>query len=169
MKEQVDVFPDPSVATDVTVVVPLGNVDPDAGVDTMVAGPHRSVAVTLKLTTAEHWPVVFETVMFAGQVMLGAWVSRTVTVKLHVAFGGFPFEAVQFTVVVPTGKVFGDVIVAAPTLHTMVGEGVPVPVTLNATDAEQRPESLLTDMFAGHVMVGATASAARFRPITSGS
>ena len=65
-------MPDASVAVDVTVVVPLGNVDPDAGVETIIVGPQRSVAVTMKLTTAEHWPVVFETVMFAGQVMMGA-------------------------------------------------------------------------------------------------
>ena len=71
VKEQVDVFPDASVAIDVTVVVPLGNVDPEAGLDTTVADPQRSVAVTLKLTTAEHWPVVLERVMLAGQVMLG--------------------------------------------------------------------------------------------------
>ena len=71
VKEQVDVFPDASVATDVTVVVPLGKVEPEAGVETTVADPHRSVAVTLKLTTAEHCPVVLDTVMLAGQVMLG--------------------------------------------------------------------------------------------------
>ena len=95
--------------------------------------------------------------------------SRTVTVKLQVAFGGFPLEAVQFTVVVPSGKMFGDVIVVAPTLHTIVGEGVPVAVTVNATEAEHSPGSLLTEMFAGHVIDGATASGARFRPITMGS
>ena len=114
----------------------MRNVDPDAGLETTVALPQTSVAVTVKLTTAEHCPVVLGTVIFAGQVMLGGWVSKTVTVKLQVALGGFPLEAVQVTVVVPTGKVFGEVIVVAPILHVMVGAGVPVPVTLNETEAE---------------------------------
>ena len=38
--------------------------------------------------------------MFAGQVIVGGWVSWTVTVKLEVA----PEVVVMFTVVVPTGK-----------------------------------------------------------------
>ena len=55
VKEQLSLFPDPSVATDWTVVVPLRNVDPDAGVETTVTPGQLSVAVTVKLTTAEHW------------------------------------------------------------------------------------------------------------------
>jgi hypothetical protein len=46
------------------------------------------------------------------------------------------FVAVQLTVVVPTSKVCGEVITVDPILHSMVGSGVPVAVTLNATGAE---------------------------------
>jgi hypothetical protein len=38
--------------------------------------------------------------MFAGQVILGGWVSTTVTVKLQLG----PAVELQVTVVVPTGK-----------------------------------------------------------------
>ncbi len=44
---------------------------------------------------------MFETVIFAGQVIAGAWVSCTVTVKEHIIA---PIVDVQLTVVVPTGK-----------------------------------------------------------------
>ena len=59
------------------------------------------------------------TVIFAGQTIAGACVSLTVTVKVHVAFGllGDVSEAVQVTVVVPTGKklpVFGEHDTVAP-------------------------------------------------------
>jgi hypothetical protein len=43
--------------------------------------------------------------MSAGQVIgAGGSLSITVTMKLHVASGGTPFDAVQVTVEVPTGK-----------------------------------------------------------------
>jgi len=77
-------------------------------------------------------------VMFAGQPLgnTGAWLSFTVTVKLHIASGATPFEAVQLTVVVPTGNVFGDVITVLPTLQVTVGAGMPVDPTVKLTDAE---------------------------------
>lgn len=42
-----DVFPEESVAIAVTVVVPLGKVDPDGGVATTVTPGQLSVAVTV--------------------------------------------------------------------------------------------------------------------------
>ncbi len=59
VNEQVDVLPDASVAVLVTVVVPFGNVEPDAGLETTVTPGQLSVAVTLKFTTAEHFPGSF--------------------------------------------------------------------------------------------------------------
>jgi hypothetical protein len=45
------------------------------------------------------------TLISAGQgPITGGWLSMTVTVKLHVASGGTPFDAVQVTVDIPTGK-----------------------------------------------------------------
>ena len=44
-------------------------------------------------------------VTFAGHVIVGACVSFTVTVKLHVAVFEAASVAVQVTVVVPTGNV----------------------------------------------------------------
>ena len=54
VNEQLSLLPAASVATDLTVVVPLGNVEPDAGVETTVTPGQLSLAVTVKLTTAEH-------------------------------------------------------------------------------------------------------------------
>lgn len=59
--------------------------------------------------------------MFVGQVLsVGACVSCTVTVKLHVEFGlsGLASLAVQVTVVIPTGKL-------APEAGKHVTVGVP--------------------------------------------
>lgn len=74
--------------------------------------------------------------------------SVTVTVKLQLAE---PSElvAVQVTVVIPTGK-------AKPEggVQVTVGVGHPVEVVLKVTVAVHCPASVLTEMFAGQVMVG---------------
>ena len=96
-----------SVAVHVTVVVPIANVDPDAGRHETVA-PQLSVAVgTVKFTTrpAEVSAVVW---MFAGQESAGACVSLTVTLKLHTPVFDAASVAVQVTVVIPTAKVDPD-------------------------------------------------------------
>ena len=54
VKEQLAVLPEASVAVPVTVVVPFGKVEPEAGLATTVTPGQLSAAVTLKLTTAEH-------------------------------------------------------------------------------------------------------------------
>jgi hypothetical protein len=107
VKEQVAVLPEPSVAVAVTVVVPFGKVEPDGGLDTTTTPGQLSVEPTLKLTTAEQRPGSVETVMLAGQLMAGASVSLTVTVKLQEELEGTTETAAlsaQVTVVVPTGK-----------------------------------------------------------------
>ena len=61
-----------SVAVLVTVVTPTGKAEPLAGTLTrLVTEPHRSLAVTLKVTLLAHEPEAALTVMFAGQVMVG--------------------------------------------------------------------------------------------------
>lgn len=120
----VAVWPDVSVAVLVTVVVPLGNTEPDGGRLTTVTPGQLSVAVTVNVVNAEHRFGSVDLVIFAGQVIVGACVSFTVTVKLHDAvFGGVAESlTVQVTVVTPFGK-------APPEggLHT----GVPTPGQLS--------------------------------------
>jgi hypothetical protein len=101
VKEQEFVFPAASVAVQVTVVVPAGNVEP--------VPAHSSVAVgVVYATTAEHSPAGASTLTLPGQVTVGAVESVTVTWKLHVAVCPTPSVAVQVTVVTPTGKVDPD-------------------------------------------------------------
>ena len=68
----VEEFPQASVATEVTVVTPIGKVLPDAGVEiTFGMIVQLSVAVTVKLTTLLHSPLR----IFAEHVITGACVS----------------------------------------------------------------------------------------------
>jgi hypothetical protein len=71
VNEQLSSLPAASVATLLTVVTPLGNVDPDAGVETIDRPGQLSVAATVKLTAVLHWPGSVFCVIFAGQVILG--------------------------------------------------------------------------------------------------
>ena len=64
-----------------------------------------SVAVAVKLTAAPQVPFAATVVMLLGQVMTGACVSFTVTVKEQVAVLPFTSVALATTVVVPTLKV----------------------------------------------------------------
>jgi len=79
------VLPDASVAVQLTVLVPFGKVEPLNGVQTTLTPAQLSLAVAVKAATCEHWPGAVLVTMLAGQVMLGALVSRTATVKLHPA------------------------------------------------------------------------------------
>ena len=82
---RVPVLPAASVAVQVTVVVPSGNVAPEAGAHAAATAPlTRSVAVTVNGTTAPADEVASRTIG-AGTEIDGAVVSRTVTVKAPVA------------------------------------------------------------------------------------
>ena len=100
LKVQLFVFPAASVAVAVTVVVPTGKAEPDAGLLTIVGAPQLSLPETVKFTTAEQVPTGALTVISAGQEMLGSSSSVTLTVKLQLG----PAELVQVTVVSPTPK-----------------------------------------------------------------
>src|ERR1043165_2924474 len=81
---QVLLLPAVSTATFVTVVVPTGNEDPLAGVLFWLATlPQLSEAVTLNVTLLAHAPAAALTVMFVGQLIVGACLSSTVTVNEH--------------------------------------------------------------------------------------
>src|SRR6267143_1762085 len=87
LKLQVAMLPDASVAVQVTVVVPTGKHDPDAGLHTLVtpgqlslAAGGAKVAVTHELLTAAALAVTF-----GGQVIVGGWVSLTLMVKVQIS------------------------------------------------------------------------------------
>ena len=113
-------LPPPGVVQ-VTVVVPTGKKDPEAGVH--ITAPQAGGAVALKGTVAPHWPAVLLAMMLAGQVIGHA---STVTVNMQSASGlsGLASVAVQVTVVVPTGKQVPEggaqVTVALPQLSVAV-------------------------------------------------
>ena len=71
VKLHVDELPHASKAVLVTVVIPIGKVLPDAGLEMIMTAPQLSVAVTLKSTTLLHAPLL----IFDGHVITGAWVS----------------------------------------------------------------------------------------------
>src|SRR5215510_2940883 len=131
-----------SVAVQVTIVVPVGKVDPDGGLQATVTPGQLSVAAGVgnvtTLPVANGQDAAAVPVTFAGQppVNTGGWLSFTLTVKLHIASGCTPFVAVQLTVVMPTGNVLGEVITVLPTLQVTIGAGIPVDPTVNDTDAE---------------------------------
>lgn len=83
-KEQLEVLPDGSVAIEVTVVLPIGKNDPEAGVVVNIT-EQLSVAITLKLKIVPQVPTGAFTEILAGQVMTGDWLSVTTTLKEHVA------------------------------------------------------------------------------------
>jgi len=94
------VLPWLSVAVQVTLVAPTGNVDPEAGLQSGVIEPStRSVADSVNVTTAPGEPLAC-TVMAEGTVTLGALVSWTVAWKEPVAVLPWLSVAEQLTVVV---------------------------------------------------------------------
>ena len=104
VKVQEAVFPDASVAVQVTVVVPTGRIEPLGGLQTEVTPGQLSDTVGAgKVTVAllEIGQVCAATaVTLAGQVIVGGCVSFMVTVNEQLG----PAVVVQVTVVVPTGK-----------------------------------------------------------------
>ena len=96
-----------AVTVKVFVVVPTGKLLPLAkpAVCAVVAPEQLSVPTgALYVTVAAHCPEAALALMFAGQVMLGGWLSATVTVKLQLAVWLLAAVTVKVFVVVPTGK-----------------------------------------------------------------
>src|SRR5207249_7579096 len=154
VKLQVALLPWPSLALQVTVVGPMAKLPPLAGVQVTVAVPQLSVAVTAKVTLLTQVPPEVLTLILAGQVMTGASLSLTVTVKLQVALLPWPSLALQFTVVGPRAKLLPlagmQVTVAVPQLS--------VAVTAKVTLLAQVPPEVLTVMLPGHVITGSSVS-----------
>ena len=72
VNEQPFVLPAPSVATQVTLLVPTAKVDPLGGAQTTVTFVQLSAAVAVQVTLLLlHWPGSFDATIGAGQVMEG--------------------------------------------------------------------------------------------------
>src|SRR2546425_131346 len=98
-------LPCASVALQVTVVAPKGNVDPLAGVQLVATLPSSvSVADAVKVNAAPG-ALVASTVAFAGTVTTGPVVSVTVTVNDAALWLPCASVALQVTVVGPNGNV----------------------------------------------------------------
>src|SRR6516164_5874306 len=87
------------------MVVPMKKVLPLGGILTTVTPLQLSPAVTENVTLLLlHWPGSAATTMFPGQLMVGASVSCTVTVKVQELVLPLLSVAKLVTVVMPTGK-----------------------------------------------------------------
>jgi hypothetical protein len=103
------VLPDESVAEQLTVVVPRGKVEPEAGVHVTVTAPSTSsVAVAVYVTTAPD-ELVASTVMLDGRERVGAVVSATALDTFTVIWALdsvlTPLVAVALNVWLPSDKV----------------------------------------------------------------
>jgi hypothetical protein len=86
VKVHVLVLPLESIAVFVTVVTPGGKVEPLAGTLTrLVTLPQASVAVTVKVTLLVHPPAAAATTTLGGQEIVGALLSKIITVKEQLA------------------------------------------------------------------------------------
>nr|WP_238145304.1 hypothetical protein [Antricoccus suffuscus] len=147
-------FPAASVAVHDTGVVPIGNVDPDAGEQLGTTTPSTaSFAVALNDTTAPDTDVA-GTLIFAGKLRIGAVVSATVTKKLPVCVLLAASVAVHDTVVVPTGNVDPD---AGEQVGTTTPSTASFAVALNDTTAPDT-DVAGTVIFAGRLRVGGVVS-----------
>jgi len=108
VKEFTPVLPWPSLAEQVTVVVPIANVVPEAGLQLTETVPAQtSLALAVKLTVAPAAPVA-SAVIGKGTVTTGAAVSWTVTLKEFMPVLPLPSLAEQVTVVVPSAKLLPE-------------------------------------------------------------
>src|ERR1041384_5602192 len=80
VKVQFELLPLASVAVHTTLVVPLAKLEPDAGTHRIEPPGQLSVSVARKLTLLAHWPGAVLTVIGPGQLIVGGWLSVTVTV-----------------------------------------------------------------------------------------
>jgi hypothetical protein len=97
-----------SVAVQLTVVIPFGNVEPDGGLQLAVADGQLSLAEAEKVMAAEQRFGSVALAILEVQMTVGLWVSLTVTANEQETL--LPLESVaeQVTVVTPLGKVDPD-------------------------------------------------------------
>src|SRR6266446_6923999 len=118
---------------------------------TTVLTPQLSPLIGVPSTTlvALHWPRSALTVTAAGQLMLGAWLSTTITCWVQLPELPCTSVTVQTTALVPTG--YGSL----PSLTTVLTPQLSfvLPGTPSATPlALHKPESALTATVAGQLI-----------------
>src|SRR6266478_3330727 len=148
---QVAVLPWESVAVQITVLVPTGNIAGALLVTVTTPQLSDTVGVLSVTLVAPHRPGEATTVTRAGQVIEGGWLSVTITSCGQVAVLPWESVAVQVTVLVPTGNIAGALLVmlaTAPQLSETVGV---LSVTLVAP---HRPGEATTVTSAGQVIEG---------------
>ena len=148
----VAVSPALSVTVQITVVVPSGKTV--GALFVTEATPQLSfVTGTPRFTEVAVHPEFVKTEIAAGQVMVGGKLSETVTVWLQVAVKPELSVTVQITVVVPSGKAVGALLVTEATPQLSFVTGTP-----RFTEVAEHPEFVKTETAAGQVMVGGTLS-----------
>src|SRR3989442_1269158 len=123
-----------------TVLVPTGK--SEGALLVTVTGPQLSATVGVPKETlvAPHRPAEALTVTRAGQEIVGSCVSLTITVCGHVALLPWLSVTVQVTVLVPTGKSEGGLLVTVNGPQLSATVGVPR-VTLGAEERRAGTES----------------------------
>jgi hypothetical protein len=130
INEQVAVLPEPSVTKKAFEVTPLGKLLPLASpaVWFSVAPAQLSLKFTEYVTIAAHWPGSLLTTTLAGQLIVGASVSFTVTVNEQVAVLPEPSVTTKAFAVTPLGKLLP---LASPAVWFSVD---PVQLSLKLTE-----------------------------------
>ena len=143
-------FPQWSVAAQLTVVVPTGNAVPDGGTQLTVGAPSQaSPTVGAKFTTLLHSPRV----TLPGQAIVGGVVSTTLMVWLQLAWLPQWSVAVQVRV---TLKFCGHDPGVLTSLKVTVGFGSQASDTVGGEKLGVSGHSIVE--FPAHVMVGAVVS-----------
>jgi hypothetical protein len=144
VKEHAVWLPPASRAVQVTVVVPTGKNDPDAGRHETVVPGQLSIGVgVVYVTFAPHWSGAFGTIAFGGHWIVGGCASATVTVNEQLS----PPTSVQVTVVTPIWNVEpgGGTQATGPQLPVVVG-------SVYFTTAPHVPGSFTTETSGGHTI-----------------
>src|ERR1043165_6621910 len=155
VKVQALVLPLASVAVQVTVVVPLVNVEPLAGAQIKVAPGQPSVTMgAANSRTCSHPPGAVLVTTLAGPVIAGGSVSLTVTLKMQFVVLPLASVAVHVTGVAPWANV--EPLAGA---HTKVTSGqLSFTTGTNPTTWLHVPAAVLVTMSVGQVMVGGSVS-----------
>ena len=156
VKVEVVLLPEASVAVTVTVVVPTGNVLPEAGSATTVTEPELSVAVgRVNVTAAPQVPASIVADTAGASATTGASTSVTVTVKVEDELLPEASVAVQVTVLTPMAKSLPE---AGVQTTVTPGQLSLAAGAVKETVAVALPASVLTLMSAFLPMTGASVS-----------
>src|SRR5258708_5073270 len=153
VNEPEDELPAASLAVRMTVVVPMGNVEPEAALEVSEVTPTASVAVAAKLAVAPA-ALVASAVMFATGLITGGVVSRTVTLNELAAELPALSDAARLTVVVPSGNVLPEAGLATTETAPSTSS---VALAVKFTNAPEGPMASAV-MSAGAVMTGGVVS-----------